>query len=131
MATNMTGDLGKLVMRLTLGILVGLHGLHKLIYGIDPILGLVRGAGMPGFVAYGVYLGEVLGPLMLIFGFYARIGAALIVINMLFAFGLVHMHSIAMLNANGGWEVELQGMYLFTAVALLLTGPGRLSLNQR
>ncbi|MFZ3041301.1 MAG: DoxX family protein [Thiobacillus sp.] len=67
---NNLNDLGKLVLRPTLGILILLHGFFKLRHGVDPIQGMVTGMGMPAFVAYGVYAGEVLGPLLLIIGFY-------------------------------------------------------------
>ena len=128
---NNLNDTGKLILRLTLGILILLHGIFKLRHGIDPIQGMVTGMGMPAFVAYGVYAGEVLGPLLLIIGFYARIGAALIATNMLFAFALAHMDELTSLTQNGGWALELQGMFLFTAVALALMGPGRIGINQR
>lgn len=124
-------DIGKLVLRLTLGILILLHGIAKLAHGIDPIEGMVTGMGMPGFVAYGVYAGELLGPLLLIIGFYARIGAALIAANMLFAFVLAHTGELASLTPNGGWALELQGMFLFSAIALALMGPGRIGVNAR
>lgn len=124
-------DIGKLVLRLALGILILLHGIAKLMHGIDPIEGMVAGMGMPGFVAYGVYAGEVLGPLLLIIGFYARIGAALIAVNMLFAFALAHMGELASLNQTGGWALELQGMFLSSAIALALMGPGRIGINTR
>ena len=100
-------------------------------HGIDPIEGMVTDMGMPGFVAYGVYAGEVLGPLLLIVGFYARIGAALIAVNMLFAFALAHTGELASLTQNGGWALELQGMFLSSAIALALMGPGRIGINTR
>jgi putative oxidoreductase len=68
---------------------------------------------------------------MLLAGFYARIGAALIAINMLFAFALVHLGQLGQLNEQGGWALELQGMYLASAIALALLGPGRYSVNGR
>lgn len=128
---NNLNDTGKLVLRLALGILILLHGIFKLRHGIGPIQGMVTGMGMPVFVAYGVFAGEVLGPLLLIIGFYARIGAALIAINMLFAFWLVHTSELTSLTQSGGWALELQGMFLFTAVALVFMGPGRIAINQR
>ncbi|MHB1216427.1 MAG: DoxX family protein [Thiobacillus sp.] len=128
---NNLNDTGKLVLRLTLGILILFHGIFKLMHGIGPIQGMVTGMGMPAFFAYGVYAGEVLGPLLLIIGFYARIGAALIAINMIFAFVLVHSGDLTQLTQNGGWALELQGMYLFTAMALVFMGPGRIGVNQR
>ena len=122
-------DLAKLILRLTLGVLVLLHGVAKLRGGVDPIAGMLAAHGLPGFLAYGAFVGEVLGPLMLIAGFYARIGAALIAINMLFAVALAHMGQLGMLNEQGGWALELQAMFLFTAIALALMGPGRFSVN--
>jgi len=49
----------------------------------------------------------------------------------LFAFALVHMADLTHLNEQGGWALELQGMFLFTAIALALLGPGRYSVNGR
>ena len=128
---NDLNDTGKLVLRLTLGILILLHGIAKLTNGIAPIEGMVTGMGLPAFLAYGVYVGEILAPLMLIVGFYARIGAALIAINMLVAIALAHASEVTSLGQTGGWALELQGMFLFTAIALMLMGPGRFSVNQR
>lgn len=128
---NNLNDAGKLILRLTLGILILLHGIFKLTHGIGPIQGMVTGMGIPAFFAYGVFAGEVLGPLLLIIGFYARIGAALIAINMIFAFVLVHTGELMSLTQNGGWALELQGMFLISAVALVLMGPGRIGINQR
>ena len=127
----MQADVGKLVLRLALGVLVLLHGVAKLRGGLDPIEGMVTAQGLPGVLAYGALLGEVLGPLMLIAGFYGRIGALLIVVNMLFAIGLAHMGQLGMLNDQGGWMLELQGMFMGTAIAVALIGPGRFGVNNR
>lgn len=124
-------DGGKLILRLALGLLVLLHGIAKLRHGIDPIIGMVGATGLPGWVAYGVYVGEVLAPLLVILGWYARIGAAIIGVNMLFAFALAHTDHLLELGASGGWALELQGMYLFTAVAVALLGPGHHGVNDR
>lgn len=125
-------SVGKLILRLALGGLILFHGVWKLIHGIDPIMGIVGGAHLPSFVAYGVYVGEFVGPLLLILGWYARVGAALIAINMLFALALVHTTELFTLNPqSGGWTLELQGMYLFTAIALMIMNPGRYSLDAR
>ena len=47
------------------------------------------------------------------------------------AIALAHMGELTTLTQSGGWALELQGMFLFTALALVLMGPGRFSLNQR
>ena len=124
-------DLGRLVLRVALGALILLHGISKLRNGLGPIEEMVTAHGMPSFVAYGVLVGEVVAPLMLLLGFYARIGGLLIAINMLFAIGLAHMSMLTQLNSEGGWALELQGMYLATALAITLLGPGRYAINQR
>ncbi len=123
-------DFGKLVLRIALGALILLHGISKLRTGLGPIEGMVVSYGLPGFFAYGALVGEVLAPLMLLFGFYARIGAVIVAINMLFAFALAHMGQLGQLNAQGGWALELQGMFLVSAVAIALLGPGRYGINQ-
>jgi putative oxidoreductase len=127
----MNDDIGKLVLRLTLGILILMHGLAKITSGVERIGGMLEGAGLPGFIAYGVYLGEVLAPLMVILGFYSRIGALVIVANMLFAIGLVHMKDLFIITKTGAWGIELQAFFLFTAVAVALMGPGRLAVNRK
>ncbi|MDX1610170.1 MAG: DoxX family protein [Halofilum sp. (in: g-proteobacteria)] len=129
--TAKADETGKLILRVVLGLLVLLHGLAKVIGGVDGIVGLVQSYGLPGFVAYGVYLGEVVGPLLLIIGWYARIGAVLIVINMIFALLLVHTGEFFMLNDNGGYQLELQMMFLFSAIACALMGPGRFCINRK
>lgn len=124
-------DSGKLVLRVVLGALILLHGIAKLKNGLGPIEGMLAAHGLPAFLAYGSLLGEVVAPLMVLAGFHARIGAAVIAINMLFAFGLAHMAQLGQLNEQGGWAMELQGMFLFSAIAIALLGPGRYSINQR
>ena len=128
---NAQHDLGKLILRLALGVLILLHGIGKIRGGVAPIEQLLAAHGLPTFLAWGALVGEVLAPILLIAGFYARIGATLIAINMLTAFALVHVAQLGQLNEQGGWALELQGMYLFTAIGLALLGPGRYSVNAR
>jgi putative oxidoreductase len=127
----MMEDVGKLVLRLTLGILILLHGLAKISGGVGGISGMLSGSGLPSALAYGVYLGEVLAPLLVIIGFYARIGALVIVVNMLFAIALAHMNDVFALTKGGGWAIELQAFFLFSALAVALIGPGRFAVNRK
>jgi putative oxidoreductase len=124
-------DTGKLILRLVLGILILLHGLSKLQHGVGFISTMLAQHGLPGFLAYLVYVGEVLAPLMVILGLAGRLGALIIVINMLVAFLLVHTGQLHSLNDAGGWALELQGMYLFSALALVFMGSGRFSVGGR
>ncbi|MFW6092440.1 MAG: DoxX family protein [Pseudomonadota bacterium] len=127
----MYDSVGKLILRLILGFSVLLHGIAKLFGGVSGIAGMLSSSGLPTFLAYGAYVGEVVGPVLLIVGWYSRLGAVLIALNMLFAIGLAHAGEILALGPQGGWAIELQAMFLFTAVALALTGPGRYSINRK
>jgi putative oxidoreductase len=127
----MREDTGKLILRLTVGVLMLLHGVAKVSGGVGGIGGMLQSAGLPAALAFGVYVGEVLAPLLVIIGFYARIGALIMVVNMLFAIGLAHTKDIFLLTKTGGWAIELQAFFLFTALAVALIGPGRYAINRR
>jgi len=121
-------DTGKLVLRLAIGILILLHGISKIFGGVSGIGGMLSAHGLPGVLAYLVYVGEVLAPVLLIAGIYTRPAAWIVVINMLVAIWLAHAHQLFSLNAKtGGWTLELQGMFLFGALAVALLGAGRFS----
>lgn len=122
-------DIGKLVLRLVIGILILLHGIAKLKSGPGFVVGLVSQAGLPSFVAYGVYIGEVVAPVLLLIGLFTRLAGVVIVINMLVALSLVHMSQLFSLGPQGGWALELQGMYLFGALAVAFLGAGRFSVG--
>jgi putative oxidoreductase len=125
----MQDDLGKLVLRLSVGGLLLLHGVHKLLTGIAPIKAMVVAAHMPDLIAYGVYLGEIVGPILVILGLFSRIGGILIVINMLAAVALAGLGRLMMLDAMGGYALELETFYLAGGLAVALLGAGRLGLN--
>ena len=129
--TRTNADLGRLLLRLGLGALILLHGVAKLMGGVDGITQLVTANGLPGFVAYGVYVGELVAPVLVILGWYSRIGALIIAINMVFAVSLAHRADLFKLTDSGGYALELQALFLIVAIALALMGPGRYSVNDR
>jgi putative oxidoreductase len=124
-------DFGKLVLRLALGLLVLLHGIAKIKGGVGFLTPMVQGIGLPPWFAYGVFLGEVLGPILVILGLFARTGAFLIFANMMFALVLVHRPELFTMGKQGGYALELQAMYLFTALALVFMTPGRYAISKR
>jgi putative oxidoreductase len=125
----MREDIGRLVLRIAIGGLLLLHGMFKLLNGIDGIKGAVTTHGIPEFAAYGVYLGEIVGPILVILGLFARIGGALIVIDILVAIGLARLADVAALNQYGGYRLELEALFLFGGLAIALLGAGRLSVG--
>ena len=122
-------DLGKLLMRVTLGVLILLHGIAKLSAGPAFVVGAVSKAGLPPQVGYLVYIGEVIAPLLLIVGYWTRAAALVVAVNMVFAVMLVHVPQLFTLSQTGGWALELQGMYFVSAFAIALLGAGRYSIG--
>jgi putative oxidoreductase len=122
---------GKLLLRCTVGILMLFHGIAKLMHpgSLDSVRGLLSFHGLPEFIAWGVLVGEVIAPLMLVLGVFSRVGGLLIVINMLFAIALAHSGDLFSLTEHGGWRLELQGFYLFGGLAVLLLGSGRIAVK--
>jgi putative oxidoreductase len=125
-------DLARLLLRLVLGACILLHGIAKIRHGVGGIEQMLVAHGLPGILSWGALVGEVVAPLMLLVGWHARIGGALVAVNMLFALFLAHRGELFALNPqSGGWAIELQAMFLFAAIAVALLGPGRFSLNQK
>lgn len=124
-------DLGLLILRLSIGGLMLLHGISKLIYGAGFIEQVVVDAGLPSFIAYGVYLGEVIAPLFIIGGYGTRIAAVVFAGNCIVAASLVHLHDLFSINEQGGWAVELLGLYFFGALALIFTGGGKYAISSK
>ena len=122
-----TEDSGKLLLRVVLGALILLHGISKVIAGPAFIISTVAREGLPAALAYGVYIGEVAAPLLLIAGIWTRAAAAVVAINMVMAIVLVHMADLFKLSKSGGWALELQGLFLAAAIAVALLGAGRYS----
>jgi putative oxidoreductase len=120
---------GKLVLRCTDGVLMLFHGVAKLMHpgSLDFIRGLLSFYGLPEFIAWAVFVGEIVAPLMLILGVFSRVGGLFIFINMLFAIALAHSGDLFSLTEHGGWRLELQGFYLFGGLAVLLLGSGRIA----
>ncbi len=123
-------DVGKLILRISLAFMMLLHGIAKLQHGVAWISGSLQGMGLPGFFAYGVYIGEIVAPLMVLVGYYTRIGGLLMVGNMVVAIVLAHRGDIFALGQHGGWAIELQAFYLFTALSLVFLGPGKYAVNR-
>jgi putative oxidoreductase len=127
-------DAGKLILRLGFGVLFLLHGIHKLMNhpgSLEWISSQLVENGLPAWLAWGVYAGEVVAPIMIILGLYARMGALLTTITMIFAIYLAHANELLQMTEHGGWALELQGMFLLVSLVILFVGPGRFSANGR
>lgn len=122
-------DTGKLILRLALGILILMHGIAKLSSGVGGIAGMLTSSGLPSGLAYLAYVGEIVAPVLLIVGIFTRPAALIVAVNMVFAIYLAHMSQLFTVGKTGGWTLELQGMFLFTAIAVAFLGAGRFSVG--
>lgn len=120
-------DAGKLLLRVLVGGLLILHGFHKLVSGPGEVAGMLAAHDIPRLFAWGVYLGEVVGPALILLGVYTRIGALLVAADLLVAVLVTHGLNIFHLNDYGGWSIELELFYGVGALCIALLGAGAYS----
>lgn len=121
-------DMGKLLLRLAVGGLMLFHGLHKLIDGVDGISAMLMAKGLPGVIAYGVLLGEVVAPLLIILGVLTRPAALVLAFTMVVAWLMMGTAKTWQLDAVGAWAIESLVYFFIGALAVALLGAGRFSL---
>ena len=124
-------DLAKLLLRLTVAMLMLFHGYAKVINGVDGIMGMLESHGIPGFIAYGVYIGEVIAPLMLIFGFRVKIAAVIMIGLMFFILAVPYSDKIFTLTKHGAWAIELHVFYIMGSITIWLLGSGKYSIDKK
>jgi putative oxidoreductase len=119
---------GLLLFRVLFGIAFFLHGLPKLPHATQ---WMGPEAPVPGFLQALAVVAEVGGGLALVVGFLTPLASLFIIGEMLFAICMVHLragHPFVDPTSKGP-SYELAAHYLSVALALLLTGPGTLSLD--
>ena len=123
-------DLGKLLLRFSVGGLMLFHGIHKLESGLGFIEKSLVDAGLPAFLSYGVLVGEILAPLLVVLGILSRPAALLEAFVMVMAVYLVHADELFSLTQHGGHALELQFLYLFGSLAIVFLGSGTYSVSR-
>ena len=123
-------DLAKLLLRITCGGLLLFHGAFKIFFDFQHIKTMVTAVGLPEFVAYGNYIGEVIAPLFVIIGFKTRIAALVIAFNMLASILIAHTDIVFHLNDFGAWMIELNVFYMMMALVIFFAGAGKFGLSK-
>src|SRR4051812_6292816 len=80
----------KLVARILLAGLISFHGVDKLVHGLAGVRHDIASAGLPSLMAYGVYLGEVIAPILLLIGVWTRLAALVLAGTVAFATLVAH-----------------------------------------
>jgi len=127
---NKNTNLGLLILRIAIGGLMLLHGIAKL-KGVSGIEGMLNNVGLPSFLAYGVYITEIVAPLLIIIGYRTRLASLIYISGVLFIIFIAHSGDVFSLNKHGGWGIELLGLYLFGAITLFFSGGGNISVSSK
>lgn len=123
-------DFGKLVVRLATGGMLLTHGVTKALNGIDFVQGQLAESRLPAFLAYGVFVGEIVAPLALILGLFSRPAGLVIAVNMAMAVFLAKPDAIATISRGGAWGIEVEALFGLGGIAVALLGAGRYSVSK-
>jgi putative oxidoreductase len=132
-------SLAPAVLRIALGGVVLGHGLQKVFgwfggYGISGTMGFFASLGIPAPLGALVIVSDFLGSIALIIGLATRFSAAAAAAVMLGALAMVHWSNGFFMNWAGaphGEGFELHVLAIGMALALMLSGGGRASLDRR
>lgn len=126
------------VARIGLGVVMLPHGLQKAfgMFGGSGFSGTMQhfgSQGIPSVVAFLVICSEVIGSLFLIFGFMTRVAAFGVLCVMLGAMFMVHLPNGFFMNwggAQAGEGFEYHVLAITLAIALMIAGGGRYSVDR-
>ena len=125
-STSFSAPLGAALLRISLGVMWIAHALLKaLVFTLPGTAAYFASVGLPGMLAYPVFVLELAGGAALVLGLYARqVSLALVPIMAAAAWvrfpnGWVHT------SPNGGWEYPV--FLVVASVALWLLGDGALA----
>lgn len=123
---------GLLIVRLILGFVIFAHGAQKVLgvwggNGLEGTVGWMSSMGIPAFMAYLSAFTEFIGGILMMLGLITRPVALAVCINMLVAVLTVHLKNGFL--GQGGMEFALTLALL--ALAILIAGPGKYSLDQK
>jgi putative oxidoreductase len=117
--------LGLFILRVVLGIIMVVHGYHKVFGGLHHHAQFVASLGMPAWLGYVSAFTEFLGGIALVAGVLTRIAALAVCVDMCVAIAKVHWHNG--LTGQGGFEFPLSLAAI--AFALIFAGAGPISVD--
>jgi putative oxidoreductase len=131
-------DVGLLIARLALGIVILPHGLQKTLglfggAGFSGTMGFFIHQGLPSTIAFLVIMAESFGALGLIIGFLSRLAAFGLGVDMLGAIFMVHLPNGFFMNWFGtkqgeGFEYHILAIGL--CLVVLIGGAGKWSVDK-
>lgn len=128
---NKNNDLGIFITRIAIGFPMLVYGISKIIHGIGFIEQMMAQQGLPPFLAYGVFIGEIMAPVMIILGFRIRLAGLAFAANCFTAIILAQTGNIFKLNEFGGWALELLVIYMLCGLSFFFTGAGKYAVSTK
>lgn len=120
---------GAFLLRVAFGAVLIAHGALKVfVFTLPGTASYFESIGLPGFTAYLVAFGEILGGIALISGFLTRLAAALSIPIMLGATWVHLGNGWVFSNKGGGWEFPL--LLVVIAIVITLQGPGAYAIKK-
>ncbi|NEX62179.1 DoxX family protein [Noviherbaspirillum galbum] len=128
-ASSGPAALGIGLLRLSLGVMWLAHALLKLfVFTLPGTAAYFESVGFAGWMAYPVFLAELVGGLALVMGVYAR-QAALLLVPVMAVAAWVHLpNGWVHTSAGGGWEYPV--FLIVASIAVWLAGDGALALRR-
>ncbi|WP_221568894.1 DoxX family protein [Alkalihalobacillus sp. TS-13] len=112
-------EVSSLILRVFLGLTFFIHGLAKFQGGIDNTVGWFDSIGLPGFLAYGVALLELVGGIALVLGLFSRVISVLFALLMVGAIFKVKLAAGFLGNGQmAGYELDLALLAMAVAIAI-------------
>jgi putative oxidoreductase len=123
MSDNQLAAYAGLVLRVALGVMFVAHALLKyVVFTMPGFEGFLASIGMPTFLAWPIFLAELVGGAFLILGVYGRF-VSLALLPVLLGAAFVHAGNGWLFNApGGGWEYP--AFLVFASIAHILVGDG-------
>jgi putative oxidoreductase len=131
-------DISLLLVRVSLGGVVGMHGVQKLLgwfdgYGFEGTVGFfTQTIGLPYAFAVAIILAESVGMIALIAGLFSRVLSAVVIVLMIGAILTVHAPYGFYMNwsgAQGGEGFEYHLVVIVLSGLIILNGAGAFSLD--
>ena len=121
-------SLGLFLLRIAVAGLMLFHGVAKLGH-LTGIKNMLAQSGLPQFFAYGVYITEIVAPVLILIGWRTRLSSLVFFLGMLFIIFLAHSNDIFVITDKGALKIELILLYTFGALALFFTGAGKYAVS--
>ncbi|WOD43561.1 DoxX family protein [Hwangdonia lutea] len=126
---NTKQHIGLLLLRTSIAFTMLIYGISKLYFGIEYINGLLEQYGLPTFLGYGVFVGEIIAPILIIIGFRTKLAGLVFAINCFVAILMDRLPDILGLNEHGGWSIGLIFIYMMFGAAMYLIGAGKFAVS--